>query len=42
MMSGGVFRLQPFAAIAIPASIRMDIAAAVSTGDLHDGIVIRE
>lgn len=40
--SGGVFRLQPLAAIPIPTSVSMNIVAAVSTGDLNDGIMIGE
>jgi len=38
--SAGVFRLQPLASITIPTSVRMNIAASVSTGNICDGIVI--
>jgi hypothetical protein len=40
--SGDVFRLQPLAAVPIPTSVSMNIVAAVSTGDLNDGIMIGE
>ena len=40
--SGGIFGYQPLATIMIPTSESMDIAAAVSTGDLNDEIMIGE
>jgi hypothetical protein len=40
--SVGIFRFQPLAAIPIPTSVSMNIVAAVSTGDLNDGIMIGE
>jgi hypothetical protein len=41
-MSGGIFRFQPLAAIPIPAGVSMNIVAAVSTGDLENGMMIWE
>jgi hypothetical protein len=41
-MSGGIFRFQPLAAIPIPTSVSVNIVAAVSTGDLNDGMMIGE
>jgi hypothetical protein len=38
--SGGVFRFRPLASITIPTRVRMNIAAAVSTGNICDGVMI--
>jgi len=38
--SAGIFGFQPLAAITVPTSVSMNIAAAVSTGDISDKIMI--
>jgi len=38
--SAGTFRFQPLAAITIPTSVSMNIAAAVFTGDISGSIMI--
>jgi len=38
----GIFRFQPQATVTIPASERMNVAAAVLPGDIVDGIMFRD